>query len=165
MHAEWVLTNLCWFWMQVRDQIAWSFPSLISGLLACPSTPFSAGSQEWPPSPNFPQFYIVEPSSGFNKGFRSTSVGDNKFCRNLSLGLTTKARACEGASQEWGLRVTFHTPKNVGDCEGMNLHIPKWAPILGVGVLMDSQIFREQFQGSKPIGLKSSLYKWKDLGM
>jgi hypothetical protein len=22
MHAEWILTNLCWFWMHVRDQIA-----------------------------------------------------------------------------------------------------------------------------------------------
>jgi hypothetical protein len=40
MHAEWVKTNLCWFFMQVRDQIVWSFPSLISGLLARPSTPF-----------------------------------------------------------------------------------------------------------------------------
>jgi hypothetical protein len=26
---------------------------------------------------------------------------------------------------------------------------------------MDSQIFREQLQGSKPIGLKSFLYHWK----
>jgi hypothetical protein len=23
---------------------------------------------------------------------------------------------------------------NVGECEGMNPHIPKWAPILGMGV-------------------------------
>jgi hypothetical protein len=37
MHAEWVLTNLCWFWMQVRDQIAWSLPSLIPEL---PTRPF-----------------------------------------------------------------------------------------------------------------------------
>jgi hypothetical protein len=40
--------------------------------------------------------------------------------------------------------ITFHVPGNVGECEGMNPHTPKWAPILGVGVLMDSQIFREQ---------------------
>jgi hypothetical protein len=60
--------------MQVRDQIAWSLPSLIPGLLARPSTPFSAGSRERPPSPNFSQLYIVEPSSGFNKGLRSTSL-------------------------------------------------------------------------------------------
>jgi hypothetical protein len=59
--------------MQVRDQIAWSLPSLILRLLARPSTPSSAGSRERPPSPNFPQLYIVEPSNGFNKGLRSTS--------------------------------------------------------------------------------------------
>jgi hypothetical protein len=29
---------------------------------------------------------------------------------------------------------------------------------------MDSQIIREQFQGSKSIGLKSFLYHWKALG-
>jgi hypothetical protein len=40
----------------------------------------------------------------------------------------------------------------------MNLHTLKWAPTLGVGVLMNSWIFREQLQGSKPIGSKSSLY-------
>jgi hypothetical protein len=60
--------------MQVCDQIAWSLPSLILRLLTRPSTPFSAGSRERPPSPNFPQLYIVEPSSGFNKGLRSTSL-------------------------------------------------------------------------------------------
>jgi hypothetical protein len=42
-------------------------------------------------------------------------------------------------------------PKSVGECEGMNLHIPKKAPTLGVGVPMDSQIFREQLQGSNPL--------------
>jgi hypothetical protein len=35
--------------------------------------------------------------------------------------------------------------------------------MLGVGVPMDSQIFRAQLQGSKPIGLKNSLYHWKDI--
>jgi hypothetical protein len=43
----------------------------------------------------------------------------------------------------------------------MNPHTPKWAPTLGVGVSMDSKIFRGQLQGSKFIGLKSSLYHWK----
>ncbi len=36
------------------------------------------------------------------------------------------------------LIVTFHVLKSVGECEGLNLHIPKRAPNLGVGVLMDS---------------------------
>jgi hypothetical protein len=84
-------------------------------------------------------------------------------CCNPSLGLSTKARACKGVGQEGSPGVTSHVPKSVGECEGMNLHTPKWAPILGVGVLMDSWIFKEHLQGSKPIELSSSLYNWKYL--
>jgi hypothetical protein len=47
----------------------------------------------------------------------------------------------------------------------MNPHIPKGASTLGVKVPGDSQIFREQLQGSKTIGLKSSLYHWKSIEM
>jgi hypothetical protein len=61
--------------------------------------------------------------------------------------------------------VTFHALGIVGGCEGMNPHTPKWAPTLGVGVSMDSQIFKEQFQGSEFIRLKTSLYHSKDLKM
>jgi hypothetical protein len=86
------------------------------------------------------------------------------ICCNPNLGLTTKARACKGAGQEGSSGVTSYVPGSVGECEGMNTHTPKWAPILGVEVQMDSQIFRKQFQGSKPIGLKRSLYHWKSLG-
>ncbi len=87
-----------------------------------------------------------------------------KECRNPNFGLTTKARACKGAGQMWSLGVTFHAFENVKECEGMNLHTPKWAPTLGVRVSMDSWIFRERLQGSKPIGMRSSLYHWKNLG-
>jgi hypothetical protein len=80
-----------------------------------------------------------------------------------SLGLATKARACKGASQEWSPGVTFHAPRNVGVCEGMNSHTPTWALTLGVKILMDFQIFKRQLQGSKPIGSNSSLYHWKAL--
>jgi len=66
----------------------------------------------------------------------------NGQCRNLNLGLVTKARACKGASQECSSGVTFHDGKSARKCEGMNPHTPKWAPNLGVGVLMDSQIFK-----------------------
>ncbi len=45
--------------------------------------------------------------------------------------------------------------------EGMNPHTPKWTPILGVGVPMDSRIFRAQLQGLKPIALERCLYHWK----
>jgi hypothetical protein len=81
-----------------------------------------------------------------------------------SLGLMIKARACKGEGQEGSTWATSHAPESVGECEGMNLHTPKWALTLGVGVMMDSQIFREQLQGTKPIGLRSSSYHWKALG-
>jgi len=68
-------------------------------------------------------------------------------CYDPSLGFVTKAKACKGVSQKGSMRVTFHTPRSVGKCEGMNPHTPKWVPTLRVGVLMESQIFREVFQG------------------
>jgi len=63
---------------------------------------------------------------------------------NLNFGLVTKARAYKGASQEWNSGITFHVPKSVGECEGMNPHTPKWAFTLGVRVSMDFQIFKGQ---------------------
>jgi hypothetical protein len=51
----------------------------------------------------------------------------------------------------------------MGECEGMNLHTPKWTPTLGVGVSIKSSIFKERLLGSKLIALKSSLYHWKAL--
>jgi hypothetical protein len=84
-------------------------------------------------------------------------------CHNPSLGFATKVRACKGTSQEGSLGATFHAPKIASECEGMNHHTPKWAPTLGVGIPMDSQMFKERLQGSKPIGLKSYLYHWKDI--
>jgi hypothetical protein len=61
---------------------------------------------------------------------------EQKICRNLSLGLATKARACEGVGQVGTLGITFHVfmsvgecegmnPMSVGKCEGMNPHTPK----------------------------------------
>jgi hypothetical protein len=84
-------------------------------------------------------------------------------CRNPSLGLATKARACKVAGQEGSLRVTPHAPGSVRKCEGMNLHTPKRASTLGVWVPADSHIFRGRLQGSKLNGLKTSLYHWKAL--
>ncbi len=54
----------------------------------------------------------------------------------------------------------IHIPRNVnvGKCEGMNPHTPKWTPTLGIKVLMESRIFRELFEGLKLIGLKTFLY-------
>jgi hypothetical protein len=75
-------------------------------------------------------------------------------CCNFSFGLATKARDYKGVDQEW-------SPESEGECEGMNPHTPKWAPTLGVGVPMDSRIFKGKFQRSKFIGRKSFLYHWK----
>jgi hypothetical protein len=47
------------------------------------------------------------------------------LCCNPSLGLATKAKACEGVGQVGGLGVTCHALRNVGKCEGMNPHTPK----------------------------------------
>jgi len=81
-------------------------------------------------------------------------------CRNPSFGLATKGRACKGAGQKWSLGITFHAPGSVGKREGLNPHTPKWTPTLGIGVLVDFQIFKGWLQGSKFIGLKSYLYHW-----
>jgi len=40
----------------------------------------------------------------------------------------------------------------------MNPHTPEGASTFGVGVSVDSQIFREQLERLKPNGLKSFLY-------
>jgi hypothetical protein len=56
----------------------------------------------------------------------------------------TKAKAYKSVSQEESPRVTSHALGSVGECEGMNTHTLKWAPILGVGVPMDSWIFKKQ---------------------
>jgi len=56
--------------------------------------------------------------------------------------------------QEGSPRVMPHALKNVGKCEGMNPHTPKGVSTLGIGVTMDSRIFRERLQGSKLNELK-----------
>ncbi len=45
--------------------------------------------------------------------------------RNPSLRLTTKARACKGASQDGNLGITSHAPGNAREW-GNEPHIPKW---------------------------------------
>jgi hypothetical protein len=48
----------------------------------------------------------------------------------------TKARACKVAGQE-------KKPRSERKCEGMNPHTLKGVSTLGVGILLDSQMFRE----------------------
>jgi hypothetical protein len=71
-------------------------------------------------------------------------------CCNLSLGFAIKVRACKGVGQKGSLGVTSHILGSVGECEGMNLHTPKWTLILGVGLPVDSWTFRHQLQGLNP---------------
>ncbi len=68
----------------------------------------------------------------------------NQHC-NPSLGLATKARGCKDAGQDRSPRVMSHAPGSARECEGIDLHILKGTPTLGVGVLMDSRIFRRRF--------------------
>jgi len=56
-----------------------------------------------------------------------TSFSSGVKCHNLSLGLATKARVYKIVGQERKLG-------SERKCEGMNLHIPKGASTLGVGV-------------------------------
>jgi len=78
-----------------------------------------------------------------------------------------KARGSLGVKAKRSPRVTSHIPgsvRSVKEYEGVNPHTPKATPTLGDGVPMESQKFREQFQGSKLNGLWHSLYHWKVLG-
>jgi hypothetical protein len=59
-----------------------------------------------------------------------------------------KARACKVEGQE-------KKPESERKCEGMNLHTPKGASTLGVGVPVDFQMFIRRLYGSKLNGLKS----------
>jgi len=66
----------------------------------------------------------------------------NSLCRNPSLGLATKAKGCKVVGQERSPGIMSHAPGNARECEGIDPHIPKGTTILGVGVPVDSRIFR-----------------------
>jgi hypothetical protein len=80
------------------------------------------------------------------------------MCHNLNFGLATKAKGLQRCGPRESLGVTSHTLESVRKCEGMNLHTPNATPTLGNGVPVDSQNFKEQFQGSKLNDLWHYLY-------
>jgi hypothetical protein len=83
------------------------------------------------------------------------------ICRNPSFGLATKAKRLQGCGLKGSPGVTSGTPGSVGKREGVNPHTPKATPALGDGVPVDSQNFRDRFEGSNLNGLWRSLYQWK----
>jgi hypothetical protein len=87
-----------------------------------------------------------------------TSSSNGGEYHNLSLGLATKGRGCKVAGQEGSPGVKSHAPGSARECEGIDLHTPKGTPTLGVGVPVDSRMFRERLQRLKPNGLRSYLY-------
>jgi len=56
----------------------------------------------------------------------------------------TKARAYKVASQEGSSGVMPHAPRSARECKGIDLHTLKGTPILGIGVPVDSRMFRER---------------------
>jgi len=78
----------------------------------------------------------------------------------LALGLQPKQKQGKVRTKTTTQESHLHSQK----CERMNPHISKWMSTLGIWTPIKSQIFKEVFQGSKFIGIKSSLYhrclKW-----
>jgi hypothetical protein len=79
----------------------------------------------------------------------------------LTLSSWSEQRLAKVQANSEARGVTFHAHESVGECEGINPHIPKWALTLRVEVAMDSRIFKKRFQGSKLIRLKIPLYHWE----
>jgi len=72
------------------------------------------------------------------------------------LGSQARQKGLQGCGPRGSPEVTSHTPRSVKSAreyEGVNPHTPKAIPTLGDGVPVDSQNFRERFQGSKLNGL------------
>jgi hypothetical protein len=71
-------------------------------------------------------------------------------CRNFSIGLATKAKACKGAGQEGSPGITSHAPRSVGECEGMNSHTPKWAPLWELESRWTSEFSKNDCRSQNP---------------
>jgi hypothetical protein len=98
--------------------------------------------------PNSSNVFTINPNILLDVTTRNDPIHSNPCCHDPSLGFMTKTRGMERCGLKVQLGSHIHTLGSAGKCEGMNPCIPKWAPILEVGVLMDSQIFREWFEGS-----------------
>jgi hypothetical protein len=81
----------------------------------------------------------------------------------LALGLWSKQGLAKVQAKNEAQESHFMFLGMWGSVKEWTSTLPNEAPTLGVGVSIDSQIFKGQLQGSKPIGLKISLYHWKVL--
>ncbi len=98
--------------------------------------------------------------------FKKTPPNIIYHYRNPSLGFATKARAYKVAAQEGGMGITSHAPKSANSAKNVRewtLTLPNELPLWELESQMDSQNFRAQLQGSKPIILKSYLYHLKSI--
>jgi hypothetical protein len=123
-----------WKWWKIHyEKMGWFATSLANEFLSCKQFTTTQRSEQitW--------VTIDSTHCVWNCIHMQLMQFNDNCCRNLSFGLTTKAKVSKGAGQEWSPIVTFHAPKSVGKCEGMNPHTPKWAPTLGVGVPMESR--------------------------
>jgi hypothetical protein len=103
---------------------------------------------------------------GLGCKIKETSINVHEVfnpCRNPSFGFATKAKGLQGCGPKGSPGVTSRTPRSVRKCEGVNPHTPKATLALGDGIPVDSQNFKDQFEGSNLNGLWRSLYQWKAL--
>ncbi len=78
------------------------------------------------------------------------------FCRNATLTLGSRPR--QGLTRLQAKIGSLGVKESVRE---WTLALPRELPLWEFGVLVDSRIFKERLQGSKPNGLKSLLYHWK----
>jgi hypothetical protein len=70
-----------------------------------------------------------------------------EFCHNPSLELATKTRGCKVTGQEGDMGVTSHAPGNAKSARESTLTLPSELPWWELESQMDSQNFKEPFQG------------------
>jgi hypothetical protein len=105
-------------------------------------------------SPIVPTTWVGQPPSDASEEVPMvTQLDEERRCRNPSFGLATKAKGLQGCGPKGSPGLTSWTPGSVGKREGVNPHTPKATPALGDGVPVDSQNFRDQFEGSNLNGL------------
>ncbi len=85
----------------------------------------------------------------------------NQFCRNPTLGFTTKARGCKVEGQEKDPGITPHAPGSAKSVRAWTLTLPSELQCWELESQMDSWIFRAQLEREKFIALKFFLYHWK----